>query len=66
VEVERMLQRTTVLINPRDNISSGTYVANSPGNSALVTGSRSLVRLALDAQIHDVVSADGAVVHDNV
>jgi hypothetical protein len=67
VEVESMLQRTTIFIIWGDNnMSDGTYVANSPGNSALVTRSRSLVRLALNAQVHDVVSADGAVVHDNV
>jgi len=42
------------------------YIANAPGDCTLFTGSRSLVGLALDAQVHDVVAADGAVVDHNV
>src|SRR5690242_2647654 len=43
-----------------------TYVADAPGNGALFARSRSLVGLALDAEVHDVVTADGAVVDYNV
>lgn len=41
-------------------------VANTPCHSTLLAGGRSLVGLAFDAKIHDVVSANGAVIHDNV
>jgi len=41
-------------------------VANAPRDRAFLRGSRRLVGLALDAQIHDVVSADGAVIDDDV
>lgn len=37
-------------------------VANSPCDSALLAGSGCLVRLTFYAKIHDMVSADGAVV----
>lgn len=43
-----------------------TYVADTPGNSALLARSGSLVSLALDAQVHDVVPANGTVVDNNV
>ena len=39
-----------------------TYIANTPGDGALLTSSRCLVCLALDAEIHDMVSADSAVI----
>jgi hypothetical protein len=42
------------------------YIADAPGNGALLACGRCLVGLALNAQVHDVVSADGAVVDDNV
>jgi hypothetical protein len=45
---------------------AGTHVADAPGDGALFARGRSLVRLALDTEVHDVVSADGAVVDDNV
>ena len=41
-------------------------VAHPPGHSALLAGGAGLVGLALDAQVHDVVPADGAVVHHDV
>ena len=41
-------------------------VAHPPGHCALLAGSAGLVGLALDAQVHDVVPAYGAVVHHNV
>jgi hypothetical protein len=43
-----------------------SYVADAPGNGALLARGGGLVRLALDAEVHDVVTADGAVVDDNV
>ena len=60
-----------------------TYVANAPGDCALITRSRSLICLTLDAysplvspprrklqkmltKFHDVVSADRAVIHNDV
>jgi hypothetical protein len=46
--------------------SSRTHVADTPSDSALFARSRCLVGLAVDAQVHDVVTADGAVVDDDV
>lgn len=43
-----------------------THVADTPGNSTLLTRSGSLVGLALNAEVHDVVSANGTVVDDDV
>lgn len=43
-----------------------SMVANTPCHSALLAGGRSLVGLAFDAKVHDVVSANGAVVDDDV
>jgi hypothetical protein len=43
-----------------------TYVADAPGDGALFARGRRLVGLALDAEVHDVVTADGAVVDDDV
>jgi hypothetical protein len=43
-----------------------THVADTPGDGALLARGRRLVRLALDAEVHDVVTANGAVVDDNV
>ena len=37
-----------------------------PGHSALLAGGTRLVGLTLDAQVHDVVPADRAVVHLDV
>ena len=39
-------------------------VAHTPGDCAVFIGG--LVRLAFDAGVHDVVSADGAVVNVNI
>ncbi len=55
------------MINPELTLSDTfTYVANAPSDGALLARGRSLVRLALDAQVHDVVTADGAIVHDDI
>lgn len=43
-----------------------SYIADSPSDCALLAGRRSLVGLTVDTQVHDVVSADGAVIHDDV
>lgn len=43
-------------------VSKVTHIANTPSDGALLTSGRGLVCLALDAEIHDVVSADSAVV----
>jgi hypothetical protein len=42
------------------------YIADTPGNSTLLTCSRCLVCLALDAEIHYVIPANGTIVHHNV
>lgn len=41
-------------------------IANPPRNVAILAARGRLVRLALDARVHDVVSAYGAVVHDHI
>ena len=41
-------------------------VAHAPCDGTLLRGGGGLVCLALDAQVHDVVPADGAVVNHNV
>ena len=51
---------------PRDAVEVEGVVAHPPGHGALLAGGAGLVGLALDAQVHDVVPADGAVVHHDV
>jgi len=41
-------------------------IADSPCYGALLAGGRSLVCLTFDTEVHNVVSADGTVVDDNV
>lgn len=41
-------------------------VANTPCYSAFLTGSGCLVRLALDTEVHDVISANGTIIDDNI
>lgn len=41
-------------------------IANTPSNCALLAGRRGLVRLTFDTQIHYVIAADGAVIHNNI
>jgi len=41
-------------------------VADTPGDCAFFRCGRSLVSLAVDAKVHDVVAANGAVVDDDV
>lgn len=51
---------------PGNAVKVESMVADSPGNSALVVGSRNLIGLTLNAEVHNMVSADGAVIHHNV
>lgn len=43
-----------------------TYIADAPSDGAFLAGRRRLISLAFYAQIHYVISADSAVVHDDV
>merc|ERR1712188_67685 len=49
-----------------DAVEVEGVVAHAPGHRALHARRARLVRLALDAEVHDVVPADGAVVDDYV
>jgi len=49
----------------RDTVEVEGMIADPPGHSAFSV-LRSLVGLAFDAKIHDVVSANSAVVHDHI
>ena len=51
---------------PGDAVEVEGVVAHPPGHRALLRGGRRLVGLAFDAQVHDVVAANGAVVHHDV
>lgn len=41
-------------------------IAGAPGDGALDAAVARLIRLALDARIHNVIATNGAVVNDNV
>jgi len=41
-------------------------IADSPRYCALLTRCATLVSLALDTEVHNMISTDGAVVYDNV
>lgn len=43
-----------------------SMITNTPSHGAFFTGGRSLIGLTLDAQVHDVIAANGAIVNDNV
>ena len=49
-----------------DTVEVEGMVADAPGHSALLAGGARLVGLTLDAQIHYVVAANGAVVHHDI
>lgn len=49
-----------------DAVEVEGVVALAPGNSALLRLAAALVRLAFDAQLHQVVPADGTVFHLDV
>lgn len=69
VEMESVLHtRNTKLLTNRPHVATinKTHIAHAPGHSTLLAGGGRLIRLALDAQVHDVIAANGTVVHDNV
>lgn len=41
-------------------------VADAPGNVAVLAVGSRLVRLTLNARVHDVVTTNGAIVHHHV
>ena len=43
-----------------------SMIANTPSDSALFRSGSTLICLTFDTQIHDVISADGAVVDHNI
>lgn len=43
-----------------------SMIADTPSHRALFGRSSTLIRLAFDAKVHDVVSANGAVVYYNI
>jgi len=49
-----------------DAVEVEGVVTDAPGHRAFLTRGGCLICLALDAEIHDVVAADGAVVDDDV
>lgn len=51
---------------PRDAMEVERMIANPPSHCALLTRVGSLVGLTLDAQVHDVVSTNGTIVHDDI
>jgi len=50
----------------RDAMEVEGVVANTPSHCALLARCGCLVCLTLDAKVHDVISADSAIVHDDV
>mmetsp|Transcript_16529 Transcript_16529/g.39678 ORF Transcript_16529/g.39678 Transcript_16529/m.39678 type:complete len:232 (-) Transcript_16529:279-974(-) len=51
---------------PGDAVEVEGVVAHAPRHCALLARLRTLVGLALDAGVHDVIAADGTVVHNDV
>lgn len=51
---------------PGDTVKVETVIAHAPRYGAPVSGHGRLVGLTLDARVHDVVTADGAVIDGNV
>ena len=48
-------------------LSRRSYViAHSPSHGAFFRRGSGLIRLTFDAEIHDVISANGAIIHDDV
>ena len=50
----------------RDAVEVEGVIAHAPGHGALLGRGSGLVGLTLDAQVHDVVAANGTVVHHDV
>lgn len=49
-----------------DAVEVKSVVTDTPSNSALFTGGGSLIGLALNAEVHNVVSANSTVVDNNI
>jgi len=78
----QQLRLSTVFLEFPVSVVQGTYrsclqpslntvemegmVADAPSNSAFLARSGCLIRLALNTEIHDVVSANGTVINDNI
>jgi len=43
-----------------------SVITDAPGDGTLLTDGTGLVRLTLDAEVHDVVTADGTVLDDDI
>lgn len=50
----------------RDAMEMERMVAHTPGYCTFLAGGRCLIRLALDAQVHNMISTNGAIVHHDV
>lgn len=63
-----VVERTNLprLEPPRNAVKVERMVANTPSNSAFFTCGGCLICLAFDAKIHNVVSADSAIVDDDI
>jgi len=63
-----VVERThlTRLEPTRDAVKVEGVITDAPSYGALLAGGRGLVRLALNAQIHDVIATDSTVVYHNV
>lgn len=66
VEVEGVLRNSSVRLAISEARMWQAYIADTPSHRALLARGRSLVGLAVDAQVHDVVATDGAVVNHDV
>lgn len=63
-----IVQRTHLarLQPARNAVKMERMIADAPSHGTLLAGGGRLIRLALDAQVHDVVATDGTVVDYNV
>lgn len=50
----------------RNAVKVEGMIANAPGHMTLLRCGRRLVGLTLDAQVHDVITTNGTIVHHNV
>ena len=63
-----VIQRTDLTsFQPAGNtMKVESMIAHAPSHGTFFRSHGSLIRLAFDAKIHDVVSANGAIVNDDV
>jgi len=63
-----VVERTDLTsLQPSGNtVKVESVITDSPSDCAFLTRGRSLVGLAFDAQVHDVVSADSTVIDDDI